>query len=119
MTETKAREIVRALLINVQKARSNIDEFWDWFFDTAWPPETIAWVKEDLHRWLFGERGERFVLLLADLDSGTKPLEPLTLYNLMVVAHKLEPTLGFVAQLRGWDLPEPDIEWLSGFEAAA
>ena len=116
MTEEHARKIVHELLHNVQKARSDINEVWDGWDAGGWDPETTEMAKAELHRWLMGRQGDGFVLLLADLDSGAKPLEPMTLYNLMYITHHLEPTIGMVATLRGWDLPQPDLQWLRGFE---
>lgn len=95
------------MLLIAQKVHSNTLEALD--ADTA---ATLA-------PWVCGDRDIR--PLLIEIGQGTKPLEPLGLFNLMSVAWRLEPALSALAPLllpEGRNLPEPDTAWLSGWKAA-
>lgn len=107
MTHERALQIVADMLVIAQKVHSNALETVD---------EATA---ATLCPWVCGDRDIR--PLLIDIGQGTKPLEPLGLFNLMSVAWRLELALSALAPLllpEGRDLPEPDTAWLAGWEAA-
>ncbi len=55
--------------------------------------------------------------LLDRIDAGnTAPLTPGVFYNFMVIANGLEPVIAVAGAALGHDLPNPDTNWLRGWE---
>jgi hypothetical protein len=108
MTKAEAKQVVEDMLWVCQKAASNQAEL---FAD--YPAEDRPHL-DNLTPWIAGDKDIRPTLI--DLATEQKPLDGMTLYNLMTVAHKLCPSIAASAILLKRDLPEPDLAWAAGFE---
>lgn len=100
MTEQQAREHLQTAMIAVQKVRSNAIE--------SHGEETVGLV----YPWLAGNKN---VLIGIERALAREKIDPLDLYNIMLVLNKLD-IVGLWCQLNDVSLPGPDIAWLKGFE---
>jgi hypothetical protein len=114
LTHADAMRIIEDMLLVCQKVKSNVEDpvsgLADWA--TAYDLEETR-LREDLYSWLFGPKD--VMPLLADLALGTRPLvDGQTVFNLMIIAHRLCPVIAMIAPLRlpdGRELPTPDVMW--------
>ena len=101
MTEEKARKILEHVMLAAQRVRSEIAE--------AQIGEEVVAL---LYPWLTGDKN---IVIGLENALSRKQVVPIDLYNLMVLVDKLPPILVW-CQIHNIVLPEPDINWLRGFD---
>lgn len=105
-TDTERLGVVRAMLRAVQKLRSNSVEA-HFGFDTPVTAGDDDPLLVDLQPWVFGSKS---VLPLLDRIVTRGRVSGEELYNLLVIAHRLQPSIALQATLLGSDLPEPTLD---------
>lgn len=114
MKHSQALTHVREMMIFLQKYRSNAA----YEFDTDHNP-AMQKVLASLQKWVFDDRYQLLPTLSrltqAAEDGGT--IEPMSFFNLMTIAHRLQPEIASIALLYQHPLPYPDPRWMLGWEA--
>lgn len=115
MKQSEAMDYVRKLIFGLQRARSVEREALG--ESGEFSAEVVERVLADLTPWMNGEKGKSFLEILVKVEErGT--VAGMDLYNFMTVIHLLEPTASAVAgMLSGTTFPEPDLQWVLGWEA--
>ena len=106
MTRDEAMQHVEGMMLGIQKFRSNAKD------RDAWAEDPVGLeVYADLFPWMMD--GPKCVLpTLIDIMMGEKPLTGQTFYNLMTIAHTLEPAIALAARAAyDRDLPAPNPQW--------
>lgn len=137
MKEKQAIEILRDMLLGVQRARSIVQETFGELSDL--PQELIGQAlqalyeadkageylhlsKETLakmHPYIFGEANlVRVVADLLDRVESSQGLAPFDFYNAVLMANR-EPLMRAWFWATGRYLPEPDVAWMAGWEGGS
>ena len=100
MNQKEAHEIVERLIVAIQRFRSmNDEELGDTFAD----------ISAELLPWSLGNPG----VLPTLLKMAERPIAPGEMFNILYIAHELEPTIAAVyCIIHKEDLPNPELDQL-------
>ena len=103
MNQGEANEIVERMLLATQKMRSNL---------LSTHPESY-YEKNGFYKFVLGRKS-----IMANLiAAANRDIVPQSLYNLMYVAHEIEPGIAALADVLGLELPYPTLDWIeTGWE---
>lgn len=116
MTQAEAVEVLEGLLISVQKFRSNTREAMSNSLGDLATMEQVDDMCIDMYPWMFNNDKNVLVGIRKSLDiyRNTGTLEPMTMRNFLVIAHRLQPQIAFAYHMWMADkLPtENDVPYL-------
>ena len=113
MKQSEALQHLRNMMYMCQKFKSNAAEEL---------PDDVQAIFPVIFPWLSGDKDITPALarLLdrVDRENNSAVLAPMDFYNMMTIASRFLPQLSIIAPLVSAEsLPEPQIEWLRGWES--
>lgn len=115
MKQSEAMRHIRALRRTIQRAQTNLRDPLMGFAED----DPIQQAANTLMPWIFGPTSLLDVVVkVEDMADNGFPLAGIDFYNLMTVAHRLQPQLAVLPALiqQGDELPAPELAWLGGWE---